>query len=150
MWPSCRQRHCVQSGWCKTWESVWRQDRKPILVCEVFFFSTSLQVQCQIFSSKNVSQVRTEKCKTRSFICWENFKFLGWRWYNFCSDCVFLENSGHGFNNIRTRRVKNRFQIVNFWEFWKILVKKHELSLCSFFVPWWVENFWKCNLPLTF
>ena len=66
-------------------------------------------------TSGNVSQVRTKKCKTRSFICNVNFNFLRSSRHFNC-DTVFAVIVSflnvHGFNNIRNGRVKTRFQIV--------------------------------------
>ena len=68
-------------------------------------------------TSKNVSQICTKECKTRSFICKVNLKFLrSSRHFNsntvFAVVVSFLNESVHGFNNIRNGRVKTRFQIV--------------------------------------
>ena len=78
---------------------------------------------------ENLSQIRTKESKTRSFICKVNLNLLrSWRHFNF--DTVFavivsfLNENVHGFNNIRIGRVKTRFQKIEFWWLWKLLVKK--------------------------
>ena len=70
-------------------------------------------------TSENESQIRTKECKTRSFIWKVNLNFLlSSRHFNcdtvFIVIVSFLNESDHGFNNIRNRRVKIRFQIVEF------------------------------------
>ena len=106
-------------------------------------------------TSENVSQIRTKEWKTRSFICKINLNFLrSSRLLN--SDTVFavivsfLNESVHGLNNIRNGRLKTRFQIVEMWRIWKLVVKNHKFSLRDILVHWWVGYFWNCNLPLTF
>ena len=102
----------------------------------------------------NVSHIRTEKLKTRSFICKVNLNFL-WSSRHFNYDTIFivivsfLNESVHGLNSIRNGRVKARFQIVEFWRL-KFLVKKHKFSFRDILVNWWGGYFWNCNLPLTF
>ena len=71
------------------------------------------------FTSENVSQIRTEEFKTRSFILKVNLNFLrSSRHLNF--DTVFaviesvLHENVHGFNNIRNGRVKSGFQVIEF------------------------------------
>ena len=80
-------------------------------------------------TSEYVSQICTKKCKNRSFICMADLNIL--RFYiHFNCDTVFavflffLSESVHGFNNNRNGRVKTRFQIVEFSQLWKLLVKK--------------------------
>ena len=70
-------------------------------------------------TSRNVSQIRTEECKTGSFIFTVNLNFLRFsRHFNF--DTVFavivsfLNENVHGFNTIRNGRVKTRFQVLEF------------------------------------
>ena len=70
-------------------------------------------------TSDNVSQICTKKCKTRSFICKINLNFLrSSRHFNcdaiFAVIVSFLNESVHGFNNIRIARVKTRFQKIQF------------------------------------
>ena len=72
-----------------------------------------------IITSSNVSQIRTKECKTRSFICKVNLDFLlSSRHFNFVTvfsvNMYFLNENVHGFNNIRTGRVKTRFQVKEF------------------------------------
>ena len=105
-------------------------------------------------TSENVSQIPIKECKTRSFICKVNLNFLRpSRHFNF--DTVFavivsfLNENVHGFNNIRNGRVKTRFQVIEVWWLWKILVKKHKFALLNILVHWWIGLFWNCNLPLT-
>ena len=85
-------------------------------------------------TSEIVSQIRTKECKTRSFICKVNLNFLpSSRHFNydtiFAVVVSFLNESVHGFNNIRNGRVKTRFQLVEFWRLRKFLVRKHNFSL---------------------
>ena len=68
-------------------------------------------------TSENVSQIFTIEYKTRSFICELNLNFLrSSRHFNcdtvFAMIVSFLNESVHGFNNVRNGRVKTRFQIV--------------------------------------
>ena len=70
-------------------------------------------------NSENVSQIRTKKCKTRSFICKENLNFLRFSRHFNCDTALavivsFLNESVQGFNTIRNGRVETRFQIVKF------------------------------------
>ena len=73
-------------------------------------------------TSESVSQIRTKKCKTRSFLFKVNLNFL-----TFCLllDTLyviqifavivsFLKEGVHGFNNIGNGSVKTRFEIVEF------------------------------------
>ena len=67
-------------------------------------------------TSQNVSQIRTEESKTRSF-CTVNINFLcSLRHFNcdtnFDVFVSLLTEVVHGFNNIRNGRVKTRFKIV--------------------------------------
>ena len=67
--------------------------------------------------SENVSQVRTKERKTRSFICKVNLNVLRFSRHLTCDTVFavilsFLNDSVHGFNNIRNGRVKTSFQIV--------------------------------------
>ena len=89
-------------------------------------------------TSIKVSQIRTKKCKTRSFICKVNLNFLrSSRHFNcdtiFAVIVSFLNESVHGLNNIRNGRVSG-FQKVKFRRLRKFLIKKHELSLCAILV----------------
>ena len=151
---SCRRRYFTQSGRCILWESVCRQCRKQVLVCEVFSSQLHSKFITNITSEK-VSQIRTNECKTRPFLCKVNLNLLCYSRHFKC-DAIFavivsfLNESVRGFNNIRNGRVKTRFQIVEFWQIWKFLVKKYKFSICNIFVHWWVGYFWNCNLPLTF
>ena len=118
MEPSCRPRFCTQSGPCLSWESVCDN------VIGKFWFTRSFSSQLYSnFSpnntSENVSQIRAKKRKPRSFICKVNLNFLrSSRHFNcdtvFAVIVFFLNESVHGFNNIRNGRVKTRFQIVEF------------------------------------
>ena len=68
-------------------------------------------------TSENVSQIRTKKCKTRSFIWKVNLYFLRSSRHFNCDTIFgvivsFLDESVHGCNIIRNGRVKTRFQIV--------------------------------------
>ena len=106
-------------------------------------------------TSENVSQIRTEECKTRCFICKLNLVFLRSSRHLNCDTVFaviasFLNQSVHGFNNIPNGRVKIRSQIVEFWQLWKFLVKKHKFFLREILVHWSIGYFWNCNLPLTF
>ena len=70
-------------------------------------------------TSRNVSQICTTECKTRSFNCKVNLKFIrSSRHYNcdtiFAVFVSFLNESVHGFNNTCNGRVKTRFHIVEF------------------------------------
>ena len=151
---SCRQRNCTQSGPCISWESVCGQCRGRILVCEVLFLSTLLQIITNI-TSENVTQIGTKECKIRPFFCKVNLNFLrSSRHFNcdtiFAVIVCFMNESVHGFNNVRNGRVNTRFQIVRFWRLWKFLVKNYKFSFRNVLVDWWVGYFWNCNLPLTF
>ena len=104
---------------------------------------------------ENVSMIRIKECKTRSFICKVNLIFLrSSRHFNcdtvFAVIVSFLNESVHGFHNIRNGNVKTRFQIVEFWGLWKFLVKKHKFSLRNVLLQWWVGFFRNCNLPIAF
>ena len=117
-------------------------------------FSTLLQLHYR-YQFWNVSQIRTKECKTRYFICKINFNFLRSSRHsncdtNFAVIVSFLNESVHGFNSIFNGRVKTRFRIVDIWELWKFLIKKHKFSLRDILVKWWVGFFRHCNLPLTF
>ena len=134
MEPSCCPRYCTQSGPCISWESVCGrgQSCNQILVCEVLFFSTLLQIHNQ-HSLENVSRIRAKESKTRSLICKVNLNFF-LRHFTFITISAvivsFLNESVHGFNSIRNGRVKTKFQIVELWRLWKSLVKK------QIFPPW--------------
>ena len=70
-------------------------------------------------TSENVCQIFTKGCKTGSFICKVNLNFLRSSRHFDCDTVFalivsFLNESVHGFNNIRNGRVKTRFQIVEF------------------------------------
>ena len=65
-------------------------------------------------TSENVSQTRTKECKTGSFICKVNLKFLlSSRHFNFDTAFAvirsFLNENIQGFNDICKGRVKTRF-----------------------------------------
>ena len=67
-------------------------------------------------TSKNVSQIRTKECQTRSFICKVDLNFLRFSRHFNCDQIFavivsFSNESVHGFNNIGKGRVKTRFQI---------------------------------------
>ena len=68
---------------------------------------------------ENVSQIRTKKWKTRSFICKVNLDFLrSSRHFKFDTVSAvivsLLNENVRGFNNIRNGRVKTRFQVIEF------------------------------------
>ena len=68
-------------------------------------------------TSKNVSQIRTNECKTRFFIFKVNLIFLrSSRHFNcdtgFTVILSFVNESVHGFNNIRNGRLNARFPII--------------------------------------
>ena len=70
-------------------------------------------------TSENVSQIRTEECKTRSFLSKVNLNILrSSRHFNcdtaFAVIVSFLNETVHGFNNIPNGSVNIRFQIVEF------------------------------------
>ena len=105
-------------------------------------------------TSELVSQIRTNECKTVSFICKKCIDFLrSSRHFNFDTGFAvivsFLNENVHGFNNIRNGREQTRFQVIDFWWILKFLVKKQKFSLPNNMVHWWVGFFWNCNLPLT-
>ena len=68
-------------------------------------------------TSENVSQIHAKECKTRSIICNVKINFLRSSSHFNC-DTTFavivslLNESVHGFKNIRNGRVKTRFQLV--------------------------------------
>ena len=103
-------------------------------------------------TSENLTQIRTIGCKTISFICKVNLNFLLSSMHSNCDTIFavivfFLNESIHGFKNIRNGKIKTRFQ---FWRLWKFLTKKQKFSLRNILINWWVGFFWNCNLPLTF
>ena len=68
---------------------------------------------------ENVSQIRFNECKTRSFTFKLNLNFLrSSRHFNFDTAFAvivsFLNENVHGFNNIRNGRVKTWFQVIEF------------------------------------
>ena len=108
--------------------SVCGQCRKQVLVCEVYSSQHYSKFITNI-TSEIVSQIRTKECKPGSFICNVDLSFLrSSRHFNF--DTVFavivsfLNENVHGFNNIRNRRVKTRFQVIEFWWLWKFFCQK--------------------------
>ena len=84
--------------------------------------SFSSQHYCKYITnltSKNVSQVRTNECKTRSFICKVTVNILGFsRDFNCDTNSAaivsFFNESVHGFNDIRNGRAMTRSKIVEF------------------------------------
>ena len=106
-------------------------------------------------TSEIVSRIRTKESKTRSFICQVNLNFLrSSRHVNydtiFAVIVSFLNESVHGFKNIRNGVVKTRFQIVEFWWLWIFFIKKYKYSPSDILVHWCVGFLWYCNHPLTF
>ena len=106
-------------------------------------------------ATENVPQVRTKKCKTRSFIWKGNLKYLRTS-KHFNSDIAFaviatsMNESVHGFNNNRNGGVETSFQMVNSDEFDSFFIRKIWISLCDFLIQCWVIYSTNCNLPLTF
>ena len=106
-------------------------------------------------TSEIVSRMRTKGCKTRFFNCKVNLNFLRFTRHFNCSTVLvvivsFLNESVHGFNNIRNGRLKTRFQILEFWWIWKFLFKKHKFSIRDILVLWWVGFSRNYNIPLAF
>ena len=127
--------------------SVYYDGVYPDIVVSKFWFVRSFSSQHHSkfianITSENVSQVRPEEYKMRSFTCKVDFNFLpSSRYFKLLAFAVvvsFLNESVHRFNNIRNGRVKTRFQIVKFWRIWKILRQKHEFPLGTILVHWWV------------
>ena len=150
---TCRHLYCTQSDACITWDSVCGQCRKQSLVCEVLFLSTLLQIQYQhyfpncvpdpywrmedeIFHLQGKSQHFLRA--SRHFICDTIFAVI----------VSFLNESFHGFNNIRKGKVNTRFQIVEFWRLWIFVVKKLNFSLRNVLVHWWGGIFLKLQPPI--
>ena len=84
-------------------------------------------------TSENVSQILSRECETRSFICKVNLISLQSSRHFNCDTVFnvivsFLNESVHGFNNIRNWRVKARFQIVEFSRISNFFVKKHKFA----------------------
>ena len=117
-----------------------------------FFFSTLPEVVCQHYYQKK-SQVQPKKCKTGIFISKGKVQFFFGFSRNFSCYKTFvvtlllLNERVHGFNYICNGRLHTGFQRINFWGFWKSLIKKFEFS--NNLVPWWVGYFRYFNLPLT-
>ena len=101
-----------------------------------------------------VSQFRTEKFNTRSFICKVKLNFFVLR--DTLTDTAFvvigsfLNKSVHGINNIRNGRLETGFQIVKLRRRSKCFIKEHKFYLYDILVHWWLRYFQNCNLPLTF
>ena len=92
---------------------------KQILVCEVIFSQHYSKFITNI-TSENGSQICTKESKTRSFNWKANLNLLrSSRHFNcdtvFAVISSFLNESVHGFNNIRNGKVKTRFHIVEIW-----------------------------------
>ena len=89
-------------------------------------------------STEKVSQVRIKKGKTRTFVFKVNLPFLRSSRHFNCDTAfavieTFLNESAHGFNNIRIGRVDAGFQIVKFKRIWKTPTKKTwTIPLCHF------------------
>ena len=87
-----------------------------------FVRSSSSQHYAQFITditSENLSQIRSKECKTRSFLCKVILNFLHFSRHfncdtNFAVIVSFLNESVHGYNNIRNGSVKTRFQTVDF------------------------------------
>ena len=154
MGPLCRQPCFTQRGPCKSWESLFRQCRKQILACEIFS-SWHDSKNSANFNSEDVSRVWFKFGKTRCFIYRVKFRFMR-SLRDFSCDTAFavivsfLKKRYHGFNNIRNGGLKTRFQIVGFWRLWKVVARKHKLSLCDILVHWWVGHFRNRTLHITF
>ena len=103
------------------------------------FFSQHYSKFITNITSENLSQIRTKECKSRYFIYNVNLNFLcSLRHLNcdtvFAVTVSFSNESVNGFNNVRNRTVKTRFQIVKLRRLWKFLVKKQKFSLCNILV----------------
>ena len=83
-------------------------------------------------ATRNVAQVCTENCKTTSFICKVNLKFLSSS-SHFNGDTTialivsFLDENVHCFNNTRNGSVNTGFQMVNFRRLWKFFNQKPKI-----------------------
>ena len=75
-------------------------------------------------ASRNITQVGTKKCKTRSFICESHLLHL-------------LNDGVHSFHNIGIWMVQTRFEIVIFWRVWKLCVKNKKLTPVTF---WYIDG----------
>ena len=103
-------------------------------VVSKFWFVRSLSSQHHSklianIATENVSQVHIKECKTRSFNCKVNLNFLRLlRHFNcdtaFAVIVSFLNESVHGFNNIRNGRVKSGFQTEKFRPHWEMFYQK--------------------------
>ena len=103
---------------------VYHERVYPDNVLTIFWFVRSFSSQHSSkfitkSTSENVFQIRTKECKTKSFICKVNLKFLrSSRHFNF--DTVFavivsfLNENVHSFNNIRNGRAKIKLQVIEF------------------------------------
>ena len=145
-WSLCVANDIVLNQICVYHERVYAYN-----VVSKFWFVRSISSQhfskfITDITSENVSQMRTEQCKTRSFIHKVNLNSLRSSRHFNC-DTVFvvivsiLNQSVLDFNKIRNGRVKTRSLIVKFWRLWKFLVKKHKFSLRDVLVQWWVGYF---------
>ena len=93
-------------------------------------------------NSQNVSQVRTNECKTRSFLCNVNLKFLSTSRHSNCDTVFavfvsFFNEIVCSLNKIRNGRVKTSFQISNFPRLWKLLIEKHDFPSVTF---WYIDG----------
>ena len=104
------------------------------------FFSQHHSKFIANIATENVSQVRNKECKTRSFVCKVNVKFLrSLRHFNceanFALIVSFLNECVHGFNNIRNGRVEASFQMVEFRRICKFLSIRKETNF-----PFWYND----------
>ena len=126
-------------------------------------FVRSFSCQHRINNIANITfvfvfQICTEKYQTRLFICKVNLILLSFSDLFNCDSAFavivfFSDESVHGFKNIRIGKLKTRFQMAEFWQFRKFLVKEHELpsvppSLRNSLVNWWVCFFSNCKYPI--
>ena len=92
---------------------------------------------------EKASYVRTEKWRTRSFICKVNFNILSSSRHVNC-DTVFtvlvslLNESVHGFNNICKGSISTRFQIVEFQQLWMLFVTNMNFPSVTF---WYIDGY---------
>ena len=133
MEPFCRQQYYTQPSLCISWENVCGQYHEQTLVSEVFPSQQQTKV-IAILAFENVTQFRTEDCRTGSFlICEVNLNFLpSARHFDcdrkFCAMVSVLNVRVHTFHNIGNWRVEIGFQVIISWRVWSVCVKKHKFS----------------------
>ena len=113
---------CVANDIVLNQVSVYHERVYAYKVISKFWFVRSFSSQrfskfITNITSEKMSQIRTKECQTGSFNCKLNLNFLrSSRHFNcdtiFAVIVSFLNESFHGFNNIRKGRLKTRFQIV--------------------------------------